>query len=138
MLLGFGYFYVSYEKAENNRLKKKLFGQTFVILFFALLKVGLVGPVDQQINFVLAEVFPLNFICGHFYITIIHKSIFFNWNIISLPYLKMLLINMIKLLFLFFSHWSQFSMLLLVICRGFNSRRFSYSNILIVVSRYSW
>ena len=34
MLLGFGYFYVSYEKAENNRLKKKLFGQTFVILFF--------------------------------------------------------------------------------------------------------
>ena len=29
-------------------------------------------------------------------------------------------------------------MLLLVICRAFNSRRFSYSNILVVLSPYSW
>ena len=30
----------------------------------------------DQINFVLHEVFALKFICYHFYITIIHKSIF--------------------------------------------------------------
>ena len=49
----------------------------FVKLFFLfLLKVGLVGPVGQQINFVLPEVFPLKFICDHFAIIIIYKSIF--------------------------------------------------------------
>ena len=30
----------------------------------------------DQINFVLPEVFPLKFICDHFCITIIHKSLF--------------------------------------------------------------
>ena len=44
---------------------------------------------------------------------------------------------MIKLLFLFFLSDSQCSMLLLVICGGFNSRRFSYANILIVLSPHS-
>ena len=61
MLLGFGYLYVCYvlflfffQKAENNRLKKKPVGLYCVILFFRiLLKVGLVGPVDQHINYVL-------------------------------------------------------------------------------------
>ena len=32
----------------------------------------------DQINFVWPEVFPMKFICDHFYITIIHKSIFFS------------------------------------------------------------
>ena len=31
-----------------------------------------------QINFALPEVFPLKLICNHFYIVIIHKSIFFT------------------------------------------------------------
>ena len=31
---------------------------------------------QDQINFVLPEVFPLKLICNHIYITIIHKSIF--------------------------------------------------------------
>ena len=47
----------------------------FIICFF-LLKVGSVGPVDQQINFVLPEVFQLKFIFDHFQITIIHKGTF--------------------------------------------------------------
>ena len=41
MLLGFGYLYkfamfyfLFFQKAENNRLKKKSVGQSFVILFF--------------------------------------------------------------------------------------------------------
>ena len=45
---------------------------------------------------------PLKFIGDHFYVTVIHKGIFLNWNVTSLPYLEMLLISMIKLLFLFF------------------------------------
>ena len=37
MLLGFGYLYTFvafFQKAENNRLKKKQVGLNFVILFF--------------------------------------------------------------------------------------------------------
>ena len=56
----------------------------------------------NHFNFVLSKVFPLNFIYNHFYITIIHKSIFFNWDISSLAYLGMLLISMMKSLFSFF------------------------------------
>ena len=64
MLLGFGYLYkfvifyfLFFSKAENNRLKKKPVGQNFVILFLVLLKIGSVGPVDQQINLVLRKWF---------------------------------------------------------------------------------
>ena len=63
---------------------------------------GLDIQIPTQINFVLPYVFPVKLICDHFYINIIHKSIFFNWKITSSPYLEMLLISMIKLLFLFF------------------------------------
>ena len=62
MLLGFGYLYkfvifyfLFFSKVENNRLKKKPVGQNFVILFLVLLKIGSVGPVDQQINLVLRK-----------------------------------------------------------------------------------
>ena len=65
-------------------------------------ELGLDMQRPHQINFVLPYVFPLKFICDHLYITIINKSIFFNWNVTSSPYLEMLLISMIKLLFLFF------------------------------------
>ena len=41
-----------------------------------------------------------------------------------------------KMIVLIFSLRSQCSMFLLVICGDFNSRRFSYSNILIVLSAY--
>ena len=48
------FYFFFLQKAENNRLKKKQVGQDFVILLpLFLLKVGSVGPVDQQINFVL-------------------------------------------------------------------------------------
>ena len=64
MLLGFGYLYkfvifyfLFFSKVENNRLKKKPVGQNFVILFLVLLKIGSVGPVDQQINLVLRKWF---------------------------------------------------------------------------------
>ena len=57
---------------------------------------------SDHFNFVLSEVFPLKFIYNHFYISIIHKSVFFNWDIPSLPYLGMLLISMMKSLFSFF------------------------------------
>ena len=66
MLLGLGYFYkfvMFYflfffsQKAESNRFKKKPVVQNFVILFFKfLLKIGSVGPVDQQINLVSPKV----------------------------------------------------------------------------------
>ena len=56
------------------------------------------------------------------------QKYFFKWNIISWPYPEMLLISIIKLLFFFFQ-WSHWSMSLLVIPGGFNSRRFSYSKI---------
>ena len=74
MFVMFYFFFL--QKAENNRLKKPV-GQNFVLLLFLFLfKVGSVRPVDQQINFVLRYVFPLKLILDHFYITIIHKSIF--------------------------------------------------------------
>ena len=55
----------------------------------------------------------------------------------SSPYLEMLLINMMKLLFLSFLLISKMDF---TSCNlwSFNSRRFSYSNILIVFSLYSW
>ena len=46
--------------------------------------------------------FQFKFNCDHLYITIIHKSIFFNWNINGSPYVQMPLISMMKLLFLLF------------------------------------
>ena len=96
------YFYFL-QKVENNKLKKKASWPIFCdIVFLFLLKVGSIGPLNQRINFVLPYAYPLKFICDHFYITIIHKSIFFNWNITNSPYLEMLLINILKLLFLFF------------------------------------
>ena len=82
MLLGFGiYMFVMFysfflQKAESNRLKKTSWPKFCNITFFFLLKVGSVGPVDQQINFVLPSGLPLKFICDHFYITTIHKGIF--------------------------------------------------------------
>ena len=83
-------------------LKKASWPRFCNIIFLFLLKVGSVGPIDRQSNFVLTQIFPLKLVCDHFYITIIHKSTFFDWNITSSPYLEMILINMIKLLFLFF------------------------------------
>ena len=55
MFRGFGLFNINllcfmsflFQKAENNRSKK--FRN---IIFLFLLKIGLVGPVDQQINLV--------------------------------------------------------------------------------------
>ena len=126
------------QKIGNNRLKKKSIWLKFRnIIFLFLLKVGSVVPRSQQINFALLSVFLLKLIWDHCYITIIHKSILFNWNVTSSLYLEMLLINMIKLLSLFFSKLLQCLMLLLVTCGGFNSRRFSYSNILIFLSTFS-
>ena len=62
MLLGFGYlfkfakFYFSFfsQKAGNDRLKKSLLVKILScnITFLFLLKIGSVGPVDQQINLV--------------------------------------------------------------------------------------
>ena len=43
-----------FQKPENNRLKQKPVSQNFVIFFLLfLLKIELVGHVDQQINLVL-------------------------------------------------------------------------------------
>ena len=59
MLLGCGclwkfvmfYLLLFYQKAENNGLKKKLVGKSFVISSFCFfLKIGTVGPIDQKIN----------------------------------------------------------------------------------------
>ena len=49
------FFYIFFLRiAENNKFKKNPVGQNFVItIFLFFLKVGLVIPVDQQINFVL-------------------------------------------------------------------------------------
>ena len=96
-------FYIFFlQIAENNKFKKKASRPKFCnFISLLLLKVGLVIPVEQQINFVLPQVFPLKFIWDHFYIIIIHKIIFFNWNITSSPYLEMLKVKVIKLLFLF-------------------------------------
>ena len=47
------YFLCFFQKAENNRLKRS---QLAIILlhnfFFFFLKIGSVGPVDQQINLI--------------------------------------------------------------------------------------
>ena len=66
MLLSFDYLYefvmfylfsfLFFQKAENNRLKKKPVGKNIVLLLLLLLlllfllKIGLIGPVGQQIN----------------------------------------------------------------------------------------
>ena len=83
MLTGFLYLYVFIfylfilQKAKNNRLRISQLAKNVVILFFLfLLKLGSGEPVDQQINFVLPQIFPLKFIHDHSNITIIHKSIF--------------------------------------------------------------
>ena len=62
MLLGFGYLYkfsmfylffvFFFQKAENNILKKAIRPKFCSIAFLFLLKIGSVGPVDQQINLV--------------------------------------------------------------------------------------
>ena len=55
MLLGFSYLYVCnvfLQKAENN-LKKASWPKICNIIFFFLLIVVSVEPVNQQINFVL-------------------------------------------------------------------------------------
>ena len=74
MFVIFCFFFL--QKAENNRLKKASRPLFCDIIFLFLLKVGSARPTDQQINYVLPEVFPLKFICYLFYITIIHKSVF--------------------------------------------------------------
>ena len=56
------FYFFFLQRAENNRLKKASWLKFFNIIFLFLLKVMSVGPVDQQINFVLPEVFPLKFI----------------------------------------------------------------------------
>ena len=60
MFVMFYFFFL--QRAENYRLKKASWLTFFNIIFLFLLKVVSVGPVDQQINFVLPEVFPLIFI----------------------------------------------------------------------------
>ena len=57
---------------------------------------------------------------------------FFNWNIIGYAPDKY-----DKITVLFFSHWSQCWILHPVIFGGFNSRIFSYSNILFFLSPYN-
>ena len=47
------FFIIFFQKVESNRLKKSRLTKIFVILFLLLDKIGLVGPVDQQINLVL-------------------------------------------------------------------------------------
>ena len=62
MLLGFGYlykfvmfhfFFFYSQKAENNRLKKASWPKFCNIIFLFLLKIGSIGPVDQQISLFL-------------------------------------------------------------------------------------
>ena len=63
MLLGFGYlyrfvmfyFFFFFQKAENNRLKKSYLTKICDIIFLFFIKIGSVGPVDQQINLVLPD-----------------------------------------------------------------------------------
>ena len=52
--------------------------KTRTLMLLSLPKVGSVGPVDQQFNFVLLLVLPLKSICEQFYTTIICESIFFK------------------------------------------------------------
>ena len=51
------------------------------------------------------------------------QEYFFNWNITTSPDMYD------KIIALIFSLWLQCSLLLIVICGGFDSRRFSYSKI---------
>ena len=44
------YFLFLFQKAKNNRLKKASWSKFCNISFLFLLKMGLVGHVDQQIN----------------------------------------------------------------------------------------
>ena len=46
------YFYFFFQIAENNRFKKASWPKSCNIIFLFLLKIGLVGPADQQINLV--------------------------------------------------------------------------------------
>ena len=46
------YFFFFFQKAENNRLKKASWPKFCNIISLFLLKIGLVGPVDQQIKLV--------------------------------------------------------------------------------------
>ena len=94
MLTGFLYLYVFIfyffilQKAKNNRLRISQLAKnvtTFFLFFLFLLKLGSGELVDQQINFVLPQIFPLRFIHDHSNITIIHKSIFLTET--SLVYL---------------------------------------------------
>ena len=98
------FYFFSLQKAKNNILKKATWPKFSNIIFCFCLRKGRSGLVDQQINFVLPELFTWD----HIYVSIMHKSIFFNWNITSSPYLEMLLINMTKLLFFFFSVIAMF------------------------------
>ena len=80
MLLGFGYLYkfamfyfFFFQKAENNRLKKKNSWLKFCnVISLFLFKIGSVSPLDQQINLVLSEkvVFKIKvgFTCRHLFL----------------------------------------------------------------------
>ena len=51
------FFFFFFQKAENNRLKKASWLKFCNIIFLVLLKIALVGPVDQQINLVSPNAF---------------------------------------------------------------------------------
>ena len=124
------FYFFFHQKAE----KKSKWPKFSNIIFLFLLKVASVGLQTNKLTLpCLKNLFVITFISPSF------TRVFFNWNITNSPYLQMLLIKLIKFdktVVLIFSHWSQCSMLILVICGGFNSRRFSCSNIFIVLSPY--
>ena len=47
------FYFFLLQKVENDRLKKANWRRFCNIILLFLLKVGSVGPLDQQINFVL-------------------------------------------------------------------------------------
>ena len=59
MLLGFGYLYVCYaiflfsSKSRKQQIKKNSWLTFCNIICLFLLKVGSIGPVDQQVNYIL-------------------------------------------------------------------------------------
>ena len=63
MVLGFVYlykicyvlFYFIFQKAENNKFKKNASWSKFCNIILFLLKIGSIGPVDQQINLIALE-----------------------------------------------------------------------------------
>ena len=73
--------FISYffQKVESIRFLKNTVDQSFVILFFLfLLKLGSLGPVDQQFSLVSAE---YSFFCIHiiiFHLNTLLKVIWFN------------------------------------------------------------